>query len=102
VGDEGVPADPIRGALAEMRADLDGLIGREIARLRAARPSAIEVPLAAESRPPAAWSRRVGPTDPGDADAGSRLDALARRLEGRLRPPRARAADRDIPEAGRS
>jgi hypothetical protein len=84
-----------------MRADLDGFIDREIGRLLAAArtPAASHPP-----RPPAEATApmiaapaapRVPPAGPGpgpEDDVGSRLDALARRLEGRLNRPRGRSA----------
>lgn len=121
--DEYCTTDALRSFFAGMRAELDTIIDGEIARLYAASPAArtpiasetcpIEVcerrtgPSGdGEERPmrpamdmtsrtatnPA--SSLAPPIRPGLADdAGSRLDALARRLEGRLNRPRRRAGE---------
>jgi hypothetical protein len=87
VSDERSPASPLRDALARMRAELDSLIGREIEHLLAA---------GAEGRGPGAGTPARARLDDGGeraGDPGSRLDALARRLDGRLRQPRARTVE---------
>ena len=118
---EPFPADPLRLALAEMRAELDALIEREIANV-VARVGATGAPatsgagavtprprgqvspgegtepgmiravrVSPEVRPAVPASREPsGRVDQAD-DVGNRLDALARRLEGRLNRPRSRA-----------
>jgi hypothetical protein len=109
------PDGSLRKALQEMRAELDGLIRREMARLLA-RSNTEGDPAASEAGDPPRTTRvdsygdRVGPraVQAGDLPAGtapfptpspahvgeighaddarSRLEALARRLEGRLKP----------------
>lgn len=75
-----------------MRADLDRAIDDEIARVFAPGTAA---------RTPAADARREPGVGPGPTvDAGSKLDALARRLEGRLNRPRSRAGAADSPTRG--
>jgi hypothetical protein len=121
--DEYSTTDPLRSVFAEMRTDLDAMIDGEIARLYASSAAAgargvpgarpIEAPVRSEdlsgvgedrpSRPPMdrlfgtapiSPSSRAPLTGPGAADdAGSRLVALARRLEGRLNRPRRRAGE---------
>lgn len=103
--------DPLQRMLAEMRADLDRAVEAELARLRVA-PAGPASGLAAQvrgTRPGAAGSipdrgfqpataREFG-TPGGDEtaetanEAGQRLDALARRLEGRLRQSRGRPTE---------
>src|SRR5262245_13072914 len=107
------PIDLLRDTLAKMRADVDGMIGRELARLAGSCVSvAPNTPLgnpftvAGTFRGPcefpahdheadgaAATSRLADKLDRTEwpSDAASRLDALARHLEGRLKRPRSRA-----------
>lgn len=108
MSDEIHGADPLRSALAEMRAEIDSMIGQEIARLLAVPAAGGAEATSTESR--AKTPRRVreepatAPSfrDPLEGsgrpdDAGLRLDALARRLEGRLMRPRGRGADPKTP-----
>lgn len=101
--DEYCRTDPLRSVFAGMRADLDAIIDGEIARLRAS-STAARMPVAKASTPGTSTnpgSSLAPPIRPGLAgDAGSRLDALARRLEGRLDRPRRRAGEPDPPARG--
>ena len=103
MSDERFPTDPLRRVLTEMRADLDGRIGQEISRLLGSGAEAMAsgpgVAVARAKDRPAAMtefysppSHHLGIVGRGD-DSGSRLDALARRLEGRLKRPRGRAGE---------
>ncbi len=116
--DEHNAVDPLRVALAEMRAEVDGLIAQELASLLAtpaggppAMPEAVQAEVRPRdarprigrtasasdrpSRPAAAPSSLPEPLEAAARpdDAGLRLDALARRLEGRLMRPRGRGAE---------
>jgi hypothetical protein len=129
VSDEPSYEDALLTVLAAMKAELDGIIGDEIARLQGvsvgsasvvvgetaqddgrlraagvnrerAEPSLMQ-DAARSSRPPDSWQTPSSGRDRfdsderqgEDSDAERRLDALALRLEGRLKRPRDRASE---------
>jgi hypothetical protein len=99
--DEAIQDDPLIRAIAELRSEVDRLIDAEIARLGAvaARPAIATNGRHVEPAPEPEPIEPSRPAPDGDAsDPGLRLDALAQRLEGRLRRARERTNGRPDPD----
>ena len=106
--DEVVHEDPLLRAVADLRAEVDRVIDAEIARLGQAAPrpepvngrhapAAVRPPIAAPE--PASGEVPLPAPEAEDGDPGKRLDALAQRLEGRLRRSREKTNGRPGPDA---